>query len=301
MAKKIRFDIKEKLVSLTGACFWYWGNLYSFFDSCGVSKSIYTLWPKESHNKYDVMRNIIQYLENKNDTDVINNIISNFYQMDNAVDKDYLDNQKAQRLLKEFRDAVGSDPIQNEIEKQKKNERQASREQELKIKLDYQNNMAKLKSDFLAMYSSADLTPQNRGYKLEELFFELLRLNEFDYTNPYKSDGEQIDGHFVFEKFHYLVELKWTKETIKQKDLSVFDGKIKGKAQSTRGLFLSINGFDNNAILKYSGESPRIILMSGEDLMLILEERLKLDDALKLKVDAIVRHGNIMKALREAL
>lgn len=52
---------------------------------------------------------------------------------------------------------------------------------------------------------------------------------------------------------------------IKQKDLAIFDGKIRGKAQSTRELFLDANGFDENAVVKFSGDSPRIILMTGED------------------------------------
>ena len=52
-----------------------------------------------------------------------------------------------------------------------------------------------------------ELTPQQRGYKLEDLFCDLLELHEMDYKRPYKTrDGEQIDGHFRYEKFDYLFE-----------------------------------------------------------------------------------------------
>lgn len=95
-----------------------------------------------------------------------------------------------------------------------------------------------------------------------------------------------------------MIEVKWEDGTIKQKDLSIFDGKIRGKAQSTRGLFLSANGFDENAIIKFSGDSPRIILITGEDLALILSGKVLLFDALKAKIEAIVRYGNINYPLR---
>jgi len=301
MVKRIRFELKEKIVALTGSCFWFWNSLYSFLDSCGVSKTIYMQFPKESYNKYDLMRSIIEYLENKNEMDIINNIISNFYRMNQAIDKDYLDNNKAKILLDEFRKTVGNDPIENEIKKQKEKKYIEERNEKIQFKKDFEDNISGLNKIFLNLFSLKDLTPQQRGYKLEELFFELLRINEFEYSNPYKTEGEQIDGHFIFEKFHYLVEIKWTTELTKQKDLSIFDGKIKGKAQSTRGLFLSTNGFDDNSILKFSGDTPRIILMNGEDLALILNGTFNLYDAFKIKVDAIVRYGNILYPLRNAM
>jgi len=122
----------------------------------------------------------------------------------------------------------------------------------------------------LRLSSLEDVTPQARGYKLETLFFDLLRLCEFECTPPYRHPGEQIDGHFRYEKFDYLVEAKWTEGPSKQESLSIFDGKIRGKAQSTRGFFISASGFDENAVGKFSGDAPRIVLMTGEDLALVL-------------------------------
>ena len=301
MPKRIRFEVKEKIISLSGACFWYWNNFYSFLDSCGVSRTIYMLYPKETYKKYDVMRSVIEYLESKNDIDTINNIISNFYRMRNAIDKDSLDNDKACLLLEEFRIIVGTDPIENEIKRQKQQEHYKKVEKNIQIKQIFEQNIENLNKEFLKLATSNKFTPQQRGYRLEKLFFELLRINKFQYTPPYKTDGEQIDGHFIYEKFDYLVEIKWTKDITKQKDLSIFDGKIRGKAQSTRGLFLSANGFDNNSILKFSGDNPRIILMNGEDLSLILNGTFSLFDAIKVKVDAIVRYGKILCPLRTVL
>jgi restriction endonuclease Mrr len=91
----------------------------------------------------------------------------------------------------------------------------------------------------------------------------------------------------------YIVEIKWTEDVSKQADLSIFDGKIKNKGQSTRGFFLSINGFDKNSVFKFSGDAPRIILMDGQDFYLILEEITTFYDLMKLKTDSLARKGNI--------
>ena len=299
MAKRINFEVKEKMVSLAGTCFWFWNSFYSFLDSCGVPKSLQNRFPKEAFNKYQVMRNILSILEENNQVNTINNIISNFYRLKQPVDKDYLDYKKALQLLDEFRKLVGSDPIEEEIKKREKEKAKQNYQKTINRKITYTKKLEKLNTQFARLATLNELTPQQRGFKLEELFFDLLQLNEFEYSKPYRTpDGEQIDGHFRYEKFDYLVEVKWTEGLTKQKDLSIFDGKIRGKAQSTRGLFLSANGFDNNAVAKFSGDSPRIILMTGADLAIILSGQISFYDAMKVKVDAIVRFGNILYSLK---
>jgi hypothetical protein len=129
------------------------------------------------------------------------------------------------------------------------------------------------------------------------MFFCLLALEEFEHASPYKSNGEQIDGWFKFEKFDYLLEIKWISSLAKQADVSVFDGKIRNKAQSTRGLFFAINSFDDNVIEKFSGDSPRIIFMDGQDFIGILEERTTFYDCMKAKVQALVQHGKVFQKI----
>lgn len=248
------------------------------------------------------MRNIIEHLEETNQLDIINNIISNFFKLKNAVDRDKLDEKKAKQLLQEFRVIVGNDPIDKEIERRKKEEEINQYKSTIDGHKVQQKKLSELNELFISLVTTAEYTPQQRGYKLENLFCDLLQLNELSYSRPYKtSDGEQIDGHFVYEKFDYLVESKWEDGPIKQKDLSIFDGKIKGKAQSTRGLFLAANGFDENAVIKFSGDSPRIILITGEDLAHVLGGRVLFHDAMKAKIDAIVRYGNINFPLRNVI
>lgn len=299
MAKRISYELKEAIVSLSGTCFWFWNSFYSFLDSCGVPKSLQRKYPKEAFNKYQVMRNILEYLEETNRIDEINNIISNLFKLKNAVDRDQLDEKKAKKLLSEFRDLVGNDPIEKEIERREREKTRGNHKVAVDQKKTQRKRLDDLNSFFISLTTSTEYTPQQRGYKLEEIFCDLLQLSELEYSKPYKTpDGEQIDGHFKYEKFDYLIESKWEDGQIKQKDLSIFDGKIKGKAQSTRGLFLAANGFDENAVNKFSGDSPRIILMTGEDLAMVLNGRVLFHDAMKAKIEAIVRYGNINYPIR---
>ncbi len=302
MAKKLSFEAKEKLIGLAGTCFWYWDGFYSFLDSCGVPKTLRNKYPREAYgNKYTMMRAILGDLEQTASHEVISAIASAFYRLKGPVDRDKLDEKKAKQLLAEFRDALGDDPIEAEIKKRDEERAKSSHKKSIADRQEQSNRLYELNAEFMRLASPNDLTPQQRGFALEKLFFNLLHLCEVEHTKPYRTPGkEQIDGHFRHEKFDYLVEAKWTDGATKQKDLSIFDGKIRGKAQSTRGFFISANSFDDTAVQKYSGDSPRIILMTGEDLALILSGHTLFEDAMKAKVDAIVRLGRILHPIRSS-
>jgi hypothetical protein len=293
MNKKLNFEIKEKIVQLSGACFWFWDSFYSFLESSGVSGSVYKLYPRESFNKYQVMRNLLALLEEKGEFGIINNIVSNFYKLNSAVDRDNVDTKKAKVALKEFKDLVGNDPIEREVEKREiEQKKQKAKEEGEKI-IFKNNRLNDIKLEFNKLCKDKSISPQKRGFDVEKIFYNLLELEEFEFQRPFRNTGEQIDGHFRYEKFDYLVEIKWLDGMAKQEDLSVFDGKIRGKAQSTRGIFLSFNGFDQNAVIKFSGDSPRIILFDGQDFIQILDGYFSFSDGLKKKVDALVRFGKI--------
>ena len=302
MAKKLSFEAKEKMVALSGACFWYWNSYYSFLDTCGVHRELRGRYPREAFNKYDLMRNLLSDLEQAGKTKILNAIASNFYRLSGPVDRDQLDIDKARLLLQEFRALLGNDPIEAEIKRQKQAQQRKRHKFAVNRNRIRSEQLEQLNERFISLHALHDITPQQRGFDLEELFFDLLAFCEFEHKRPFRSSAsEQIDGHFRYEKFDYLVEVKWTKKLTKQDALSIFDGKIRGKAQSTRGFFLSASGFDQSAIDKFSGDSPRIILMSGEDLALVVDGQLRFEDAMRDKIDAIVRKGQILLPLRSLL
>ncbi len=292
MQKRILPEIKLKLISLSAKCFWYWSSYYSFYGSIlGISaRKLELKFPKD--NKYKVTESILEMLEEENRIDEINNIISSFYKLDNPFDKN--DNNKyteAQSELVEFKKSVGKDVVEEEIKKKEfaKNIQQSKNKSDLEK--EKSKKIEELKEKFFR-YSRENNKAQERGYWLEEVFFKVLDLEQVENTKPYKTKTEQIDGHFKYNKFDYLVEIKWQKSEIKQKDIDIFDGKLRSKAQSTRGLFLSISSFSDSAIAAAQNKnSPRIIFMDVQDLISLLERRMTFLDIFKTKEDKFVRLG----------
>jgi hypothetical protein len=129
---------------------------------------------------------------------------------------------------------------------------------------------------------------------LEDLLKELFALYEIRYRKSYKAEGEQIDGFFAFGGFDYLVEARWRKEKPSLQDLFAFKGKVDRKIESTRGMIISILGFDDEVVRRLREAGPaNLILVDGYDLTLILEGRVSLTDGLQAKIERAAQEGNI--------
>lgn len=138
---------------------------------------------------------------------------------------------------------------------------------------------------------------QDRGYGLEDLLCRLFRLHDIRFEPSFrKGTVEQTDGFFVFDNFRYLVEARWRVAAPTVQELSGFAAKVERKMKSTRGLFVSIAEFRDEVVREVSTASS-IVLMGGQDLMLILEGRVSLIEALRLKIDKASRESEIFYPL----
>lgn len=131
---------------------------------------------------------------------------------------------------------------------------------------------------------------QGRGYALEDILNKLLTLNNIKADKPFyrRKGADQIDGSFVLSNAHFfLAECKWTKKQDKiNKEIDAFGKKLDRSGGSTLGLFISVAGWNKNAIqnLKES-KTKNIILLNGEDLELIINNRnIDLEDLLSWKL-----------------
>ena len=121
--------------------------------------------------------------------------------------------------------------------------------------------------------------------------FETSGLNS---RSPFKVCGEQIDGSVEIDTNTYLIEVKWTKKPINESDLLVFRGKVEGKSSFTRGMFLSINGFTEEAITAITtGKQPNFFLLDGYDLTTVLEEKCSLGELLRHKIRKLAEEGSV--------
>jgi hypothetical protein len=147
------------------------------------------------------------------------------------------------------------------------------------------HRLAELRAEFLELYALSDR--QKAGLKLEPLLTRLFALFDLAPSRPFRVVGEQIDGAFNLDQNVYLVEAKWTRDQVNESALLVLRGKIEGKSQFTRGLFLSINGYSSEALAAITkGKQQTFIMMDGAHLFRVLEGHVRLDDLLR----RLVRH-----------
>jgi restriction endonuclease Mrr len=153
---------------------------------------------------------------------------------------------------------------------------------------------ADVKARFYALVSSEN--PQARGTELERLMRALFELYDLAPRAAFVLRGEQIDGAFELDHTPFLFEAKWTQAPIQPKELRDFAGKIEEKLENTLGLFLSINGFTDAAVESQSSRAPRMLLMDGADLMVVLDRGLDLVDMLRAKRRHASQTGQVFLA-----
>ncbi|MCP9469535.1 MAG: restriction endonuclease [Nitrospira sp.] len=143
--------------------------------------------------------------------------------------------------------------------------------------------------------------PQKRGSRLEKVLKDLVQLFDLDPKASFRITGEQIDGAFSFEGTDYLLEAKWQREPIGAAELDGMAGKLSRKLDNALGLFLSINGYSEDAVKAHSSGRRLVILMDGSDLMAVLEGRIDLVQLLLRKRRHASETGNIYLRIHEIL
>lgn len=67
------------------------------------------------------------------------------------------------------------------------------------------------------------------------------------FSEPFKLNGEQLDGSLKLDEENYLVEAKWHDSLTASDALYHFAYKVEGKMYG-RGLFIAINGYSRDAV-----------------------------------------------------
>jgi hypothetical protein len=169
------------------------------------------------------------------------------------------------------------------------------------------NNKMKINFSFIdSLTALSDLSKidnsQRRGFAFEKYLFELFSQNELEPRGSFKIVGEQIDGSFSFHNEIYLLEAKWTKDYIDKGDLVIFNEKVSSKSGFTRGLFISFSGYTGQALASFSsGRTVNIVLMTVQELVIILERNIDLKQALSKKIRALAEEGAFYRSIMELI
>lgn len=163
-----------------------------------------------------------------------------------------------------------------EFQKHIQHERSSAKANQLHLEA-----LAALRDRFLEL-QQCPMEPQSRGRAFEGFLHDLFNLFDLAPRLGYKLDSEQIDGSFRFDTDDYIIEAKWTKDPSTRSDADTFAAKVQTKGKSALGLFVSVNGFTRDFRERFRERTP-FLTMDGGDLFLILEGRIRLNEALLAK------------------
>lgn len=152
--------------------------------------------------------------------------------------------------------------------------------------------MAQQNALLLAQFdkAAANGDPQQRGYLLEDLLNRTFDLHSIPVHRAFRRNdgGEQIDGAFELDGWHYIVECRWRQRLADIRQLDGLAGQIARSGKQTMGLFLAIEGWSEHVVpLLKQGPDKAIFLMEGFDFRSVLDQRIGMRQLLKGKITAL--------------
>jgi hypothetical protein len=289
----IPFDIREAVVQACGKAFWLKDPFRGFLLSAGVPSHVYDRYAEES--KYKIARHVLSDLDDRGEDGwaVQRRVVTELCKLRDVPDPTVPDRDAALKALRSLKELAVTRKVLVEDERSVADQRMVEARRRQAALAARARKTQELRAAYNQMAVERD-DPQKRGYGLEDLLAELFEVHEIIYRRPYRTATEQIDGHFEFKGFNYLVEARWRVIQPGEADLAAFKGKVDKKLSSTRGVFFSIVGFRKEVVMEFTrGISSNIVLFDGADLSLILEGHLSLIDALDLKIQKASQEGII--------
>lgn len=282
-------DISEKIVQCFGRCFHYKDGVTAFLVSAGLNRQLAS---KHNHlAKFVWGRQLLLELAESEDGRVLQRkILAAFCKLKSITDTE-VDKKAAMEALHDLQKTALDQHLVKEQDREDLKQKREAGDARTQLVKDRANKLQSLRNSFVAGFSLKDR--QKAGYELERVIKELFLLSEIEFTPSFRTETSQVDGHFRFEGFDYLVEAKWRAEQPNQKEIAGFKDVVDGKLASTRGVFFSIAGYREEVIRVFNQPGARVILMDGEHLMHLLEGRIELKEALRHLITHASMRGEV--------
>ncbi|KGW60846.1 restriction endonuclease [Burkholderia pseudomallei] len=154
------------------------------------------------------------------------------------------------------------------------------------------DTLAELKTKFIGLLQGT-VSGAKRGYALEGILQSVAKLSALEVTEPFRVNGEQIDGAVKYDGEHYIMEAKWQDKAAANEAVYQFAAKIEGKMYG-RGLFFSVQGFSDHVVTSLvQGKALKTVFVDGADLIVVLEGIIGFAEMLDRKIKAAQTKGLI--------
>jgi len=282
------FEIRNQIIQCFGLCFYYKDVMEAFLVSAGVPK---TLAPKyKDQYKFTWIKLLLNDLDQmENGLEIERRILTELCKLRNLPDQNVPNPDAGLDALRTIKRLAVDHDLFVEEAKNKSNLKKNISEEKAKIIEERSKLLKTLHQEFMSCVVSTNR--QSAGYSLEDILEKLCPLFSLEYRKSYRTSTQQIDGHFRYESFDYLVEAKWRADQPNEQEIGGFQRKVNTKLESTRGVFFSINGFRDEVLKEFQGQGSNILFFTGEDLIHILEGRIALDEVLKIKIEKAAQEG----------
>ena len=292
------YEIIEAMIQVFGQSFYYKDKMDGFMVGASVPKPLIDKYRNEY--KFIWARKVLSELSDSEEGCVIQRkLLTQLCNLRHLPDADVQDKDAGLDALRKLKNLAQQFQLIYTEEKKTTIDRRELKAQERQLISQRAQKLEKLRKTF--NYNITSTNRQSAGYALEDLLKDLFALFEIEYRPPYKTDTQQIDGHFQFNGFDYIVEARWRKKRPDEDEIGGFQRKVNTKLESTRGLFISVQGFRDEVVDKFNGKGANIIFMCGQDLSLILEGNVDLRDGLKMKVERAAQEGIVYSPLARML
>lgn len=294
-------DIKKLVIEIIATLIHIKSTMYEqILKPAGINKNYFQSLTKQKNDsgkwltKREIASKIIAAIENHASYEkIMHSIIKTASEWNqfHLADNEY----EARATVQKAREVL--DVLDLWEEKEARQREQAREKAEKEKYVQKEKELIKQLQLLLLMYDSIsgkNEHPQSRGTMLEDIVNRLF--NAYDLTEQLtvlqafrrNNNGEQIDGAFKLDGWHYIVEMKWTSQVSGIRELDSLLGKVSRSGKQTMGVFISINGWSSHVVdlLKQNPEKS-IFLMSGYDLRIALTKQVDLIKMLHIKLSKL--------------
>ncbi|MDQ3040983.1 MAG: restriction endonuclease [Acidobacteriota bacterium] len=151
------------------------------------------------------------------------------------------------------------------------------------------------KNEFSDLTNLKDITPQQRGKKLEFLMAKVLEFSGWRQEPNVETSYEQIDVVIHKNREFYLIECKWEKDPSEAEVIDKLFGKLSRRA-GTGGILISMSGFTKGSVdcVKDFTNQKLILLFGKEDIEQIISNPKSFEELFNNKYKELVMRRNVV-------
>lgn len=288
--EEIEVLIKDGLANL----YWYKNDLHKSWQRSGVPVAVIEAIKQlkdetgkalTKRGQMDVLYQMLRNGEYNRRLEVSRNFVRILVEQESFTPQDGNHQvQKAQLASLRLKDLLAKQNKEQEAKQTARNVPKRS------VASSYASDLADLQNRFLVAHN---MSPQQKGYELEKIFVQLMKLSDIPVIEPFRVAGEQLDGAIKYEGRFYLIELKWTAAQTDPAQIGQFHYKLSGKMDG-RGLFISMSGFTDGVLASLpKGKELTMMLLDGVHLANVLAGHYRFQQLLDHAIQSIVLRGEI--------